>query len=108
MDPTEFVKCIRSTDSIVRESFVTRSNSMGCSITLSKGQNKLLQEIKKHFDPEENNGDLLILYEMTGFQVKSEDNKVFWSQYAGDHGFEAGQLIAAQDDYSDANSVLVR
>ena len=49
--------------------------------------NSLLQKkqgiwnsIEDHFDPENNTGDMLFLYEMTGFKVDNEMSKEFWDQ----------------------------
>ena len=47
---------------------------------LTEDQLKLLEEIVEEFSPQDNATDLGILFEVTGFQANTEDDK-FWQNY---------------------------
>ena len=51
-------------------------------------QVQLLKEIEDNFDPNEDERDLMILYEMTGFKMESEKSMEWFEHHGGELGYE--------------------
>ena len=57
----------------------------------------MLKDIEDNFDPDDDIGDLLILYEMTGYKIESERSVEWFDRHGGGLGYEDQKEAEVED-----------